>query len=35
MIDARHDENPPEMKCLVALAGVADGLGTSVGGTGK
>ena len=31
MIDARHDENPPEMRCLVAIRRVANCLGTSLG----
>jgi len=35
MIDARHDEIPPEMKCLLAIRRVAEGLGTSLEGYGK
>jgi hypothetical protein len=35
MIDARHDENPPEMGRLMAIRRVAEGLGTSVVGNGS
>jgi hypothetical protein len=35
MIDARHDENPPEMSRLVAIRPLASGLGTSVVGNGR
>ena len=35
VIDERHAENPPEMRCLVAIRGMANGLGTSVLGNGK
>jgi hypothetical protein len=35
MIDARHDENPPEMGRLVAIRRVANGLGTSGVGNGS
>ena len=35
MIDARHDENPSEMRCLVAIRSRANGLGTSLVATGK
>jgi hypothetical protein len=35
VIDARHADNPPEMRCLVAIRWVANGLGTSVLGNGK
>jgi hypothetical protein len=27
VIDLRHDENPPEMRCLVAIRRFANGLG--------
>jgi hypothetical protein len=35
MIDARHDENPSEMRCLVAIRIVRERLGASLGGNGK
>jgi len=35
MIDARHDENPPEMSRLVAIRPLASGLGTSDIGNGS
>jgi hypothetical protein len=31
----RHDENPPEMKCLVAIRREAKCLGWSLDGNGK
>jgi hypothetical protein len=35
MIDARHDENPSEMRCLAAIRTKGERLGTSLGGNGK
>jgi hypothetical protein len=35
MIDARHDENPSEMRCLVAIRFMRERLGTSLGDNGK
>ena len=35
MIDLRHDENPSEMRCLVAIRRRANSLGTSLVATGS
>jgi hypothetical protein len=35
MIDARHDENPPEISRLVAIRPLASGFGTSDVGNGS